>query len=144
MAACLASILELDLDDVPNFGDDRTPQVAAEAGPMGWWTALRRWLRAGPPGYGPLDIGATSDLAEVTWGDAPPEARYVVAGIPRLGGWAHSVVADALGFVVHDPYPGGSVAVGVHIDRLAATEVLVLLQPYEPFPDRFEETAAGG
>lgn len=142
MAAALASVLELELDAVPNFGDDRTPEVAAEVAAghlpgMAWWCALRRWLR----GRG-LDVAAVESLADVA-GWASPDA-HAIAVIPSpRGGWPHVVVIDTAGIVVHDPYPGPTSTVGALVGRLGCSEVWVLVRPYEPFPDQYATADAG-
>lgn len=144
MAACLATILELELAQVPNFGDDRTLEVAAELdahGAHGWWVAMRRWLRAGSPTIGPLDIAAIGSLADVIE-LSPGALALAVIPSPR-GGHTHVVVADAHGFVVHDPYPGPTGCTGAHVGRLGCTEVWVLTLPYDPFPDELEAADAG-
>lgn len=123
MAAALASVLELPLEAVPNF--------ATVEGPLGWWDAMRGWLRDEG-----ADLACVSSPADVTWhADTPPERRLVLAAIPSpRGGWSHTVVADERGVVVHDPYPGPTSCAGGLLGRLGCLEVWAIVPPYDPFP----------
>ena len=103
MAAAVASVLELDLDDVPNF--------AAVEGD-GWWRSFTDWLAARG------------------WGVIVLEGHYRWAGLaltrgksPR-GTYNHLVVTRA-GELVHDPHPSGAGLDGNPIDHW----VLVPLDP---------------
>jgi len=119
MAACIASLFEVDLDeDVPNFVDFE--------GPLAWWDAARSWCRT--RGY---DLIRISSLDQVTrWADRPP-GDHAIAGVPSpRGPWGHCVIVDRDGVVVHDPYPGGPT--GHKAEQI--DEVYLVVEPYEPFP----------
>jgi hypothetical protein len=89
-AACVASILEVSIEAVPNFdGDD-------------WYQRWNAWLR--PRG-----------LALLTWpaseGGWRPEGYSILGAESPRGDWAHAVVCLD-GEIVHDPHPVGMGKVG--------------------------------
>lgn len=89
MAACFASIFELDLDDVPNF-------AAVPGDGYEWWDAVQDWLRG--RGYFALVVEDEKMLS----------FRYptytVVSGKSPRGDFEH-VVVYRNGQMVHDPHP---------------------------------------
>lgn len=99
--ACVASILELDLADVPRFCDE----------PEGWFDRFTVWLREwhglfpvsarlsdGVPPIGGLCILSVPSVHP----DAPPDGLHAVVGLAE-------VREDRVFFdVVHDPRPGAS------------------------------------
>ena len=90
-AACIASILEVPLTEVPNFC--ATPE---------WVKELNLWLF--PRGFFYVDFR----MAE----DCPPEEVFCWAGYHVISGdgprgCRHSVVGRA-GKIVHDPHPSGA------------------------------------
>lgn len=87
MQACIASVLELDLDDVPNFVDAQS----------GWWEQLTEWL--GKRGLTPWHFSWGPD-----WRPEPGMWHLIDGPSPR-GEYLHVVVGRG-GDVVHDPYPG--------------------------------------
>lgn len=83
-AACIASILELPIDEVPNFGIKKT-----------WFPDTWNWLLE--RGYASLYFGP-GDARHV------PYCYHIVSGRSPRGDWGHAVVA--LGEkLVHDPHP---------------------------------------
>lgn len=96
MGACLASILELPIEAVPNF---------FEAGPddTDWWNALRSWLRR----YG-LGIITLTFENPAQWMHLRLAGYHIVSGpSPRLEGMHHATVWHQ-GRMVHDPHPDGT------------------------------------
>lgn len=85
MAACVASILEVAIEDVPNFCAGATDK---------WFERLADWLE--PNGLYPLCF--TLD------GEWRPQGLHVLAGKSPRGDWLHAVVAKGRE-VVHDPHP---------------------------------------
>jgi hypothetical protein len=86
-AACVASLLEIDLDEVPDLIGDR------------WASALRRWLAARDLciDFRPGDGRPLADQSD-------PPRGYAVAGLRVLDGSVHAVVCHD-GAIVHDPSP---------------------------------------
>lgn len=80
LQACIASLLELPLDDVPHFVADGD----------GWWSALLDWLRC--RGFW---------VAETV--DPSPGLGFAGGKSPR-GDWGHAVVTDGPD-IAHDPHP---------------------------------------
>jgi hypothetical protein len=76
-AACVASILEWDLDELPDLDEDWGPVLKAYLGACGW------------------------DVRFVT---GPPPAGYAIAAKRVRDGSIHSVVCRD-GKIVHDPSP---------------------------------------
>ena len=117
-AACVASLFEVHIDEVPNF--------CAFEGPLAWYDAARAWCRSW--GY---DLGTIGTLDTVThWADTPP-GDHAIASVPSpRGPWKHCVVVDRHGVVVHDPYPGAPI--GHH--AADAIEFDLVIAAYEPYP----------
>ncbi len=100
MSACLASILECDLSDIPNFTEKRSDE-------MNMWAAMREWL--GIIGYA-LVIVSTDTFMVIPSG----RELFAIAGVPsqKLEG-DHSVVVKIsskrpmhrLIEIAHDPNP---------------------------------------
>ena len=107
-AACIASILEIPLDDVPNFCNSQE-----------WVADLRAWLR--PWGLYYLDVRIPKKDADLL------DGYHVISGTsPR--GCQHSVVGYH-GKMVHDPHPSGD---GVSGELLFG--LLVLSRPVDHEP----------
>lgn len=85
-AACIASILEMDLEDVPNF---------CEGENTNWMFDLNEWLYQ-------FGLGA---LTVAFQGDIPIKKSWSCAGGKGPTGVKHSVVMKDLEFV-HDPHEG--------------------------------------
>lgn len=103
MAACVASVLELDLDDVPNF---------AANPPDTYWLSFIEWL---------MERGWYAVCFEGTF---PYPGYYMVSGDSPRGDFKHLVVYcdDEL---AHDPHPSGDGLRGDPIDQW-------LLVPLDP------------
>lgn len=86
-AACVASVLELSIDDVPNFCGLYGPE---------WFIKFDEWLRS--QGYGALMLNPD--------GGAPLHNCYYLIGGNGPRGFAHEVVG-LNGKMVHDPHPSG-------------------------------------
>ena len=90
--ACVASVLELPLEDVPNFCAEDQDE---------WLRNYNEWLR--PRGLGVIHVitDACSDsniiISEFT-------AGYHIAGVEPTKGEKHAVVIHN-GIIVHDPHP---------------------------------------
>lgn len=94
LQACVASIFDTALDDVPNFIE--APDYAA---------AISAWLE--PRGVVFLKVPLTS--GELPF--ATPGALCILAGPSPRGSHKHAVVARANGVafeIVHDPHPDGT------------------------------------
>jgi len=101
MSACLASILECDLVDVPNFTEKRNDET-------NMWIAMREWLGV---------VGYVLVIADVDIFMVIPEGRslFAIAGVPsqKLKGREHSVVVKIspkgkmgrIIEIVHNPNP---------------------------------------
>lgn len=114
LRACIASILEAPIEDVPNFAaeDDWVLKDGewsinglANDDPPGWWTALGTWLAT----RGLFAFQGAHPPTE-KWGiTGLPDGAYCIATIhsPRSEGTYHCVVANPkTGDVVWDPWPG--------------------------------------
>lgn len=86
--ACLASILEIDIEKVPNFQE-----------PVGeWYIKYKQWLNQ----FG-LDLVGVTNWDN--WPEGRPKVFSIVSGMgPR--GLQHSVIYFD-GDMVHDPHPEG-------------------------------------
>ena len=100
-AACIASLLELPLDALPNF-------CALE----GWREATDRWL--GDRGFFYLDVAPGPGFSPET---AFGRAGYHIMSGPGPRGLRHSVVGRA-GRMVHDPHPSGDGVIAEEYDFL--------------------------
>lgn len=112
MGACLASILEVSIETVPNFFD---------AGPddTDWWNALRAWLRK----FG-LGIVTLTFESPAQWMHLRLAGYHIVSGpSPRLEGMHHATVWHA-GKMVHDPHPDGT-----GIVKPETLDMLYLIEP---------------
>lgn len=133
--ACLASLLEVPLAEVPHFIhlyplEQEDPEGGHPEGPRWWresvawaeqqrpgWT-LAAWDRPEPwtPFYG-FEPGRV-DLLRRELPEAP-ERVILTAPSPR-GAWNHSVLVDAqTGELEHDPFPGGGGVLAGPGDRVA-------------------------
>lgn len=106
LPACLASILEVPLEEIPHFGDE------------GWFERFNDWLR--PQGlYAYL----------VAWAEWwAPEGIYILSGLsPRAEAegkeYLHAVVARGWE-IIHDPHPSR--------EGLSSRVDCTLLIPFDP------------
>lgn len=88
-SACVASILEMQIDDVPFFGADEL-----------WWDRFQEWLAL--RGLYAMCIQCKPEHA--------PRGFHVVGGKSPRGNFLHAVVAKGE-TIVHDPHPSRD---GVH------------------------------
>lgn len=93
MSACLASLFEIPLEDVPNFYD---------AGPddSDWYNALRDWLRGKGWGFVSISFGEGLSVNRM-------EGWQMVWGKSPRGDHLHQTVWHR-GKMVHDPHPDGT------------------------------------
>ena len=90
MLACIASILECPLDDVPDIG-------AIHDSGGSWPRALNDWLR--PRGLAYIEVKTGSYVGQM------PRTYHIIGGVsPRGFADGHAVVGYA-GQIVHDPHP---------------------------------------
>lgn len=90
-AACIASILELTLSEVPNFGASGK-----------WFSETWNWL---------LDRGMASIYDGPGSGIQRPNCYHIVSGKSPRGDWGHACVS--LGTeLVHDPHPSRAFLAG--------------------------------
>lgn len=120
--ACLASLLELDLDDVPHAVHFVT-----------WFDEVRRFMRA--------QIGSDAGCYEPRWPlyDDGIGRPVIASGPSPRGPWWHSVIVDSTtGELMHDPHPSRA---GI----LEVSDVIAIVPAYDPPPgpgvDRQLETA---
>jgi hypothetical protein len=90
LQACLASIFDLDLEEVPEFGIED-----------GWFEEFEDWC-VERFGLQPIDIDIPSTGEFFT-----PIGLHMINGKSPRGDWNHAVVADS-GDIIHDPYPEGN------------------------------------
>lgn len=135
-AACLASVLDLSIDQVPHFVALQGPDQPG-AGPI-WWIEARRWLR----GERAIDIA----MFDITPEHPTPCSMYAgepadwqLYGIgcvqsPR-GDFLHAVVVNLDGDIVHDPHPSrasmGAAITAVDLLLPIDSETHPLIQPAE-------------
>lgn len=109
LSAVVASLLELSIEEVPNFVQDH---VNHEGDPeWDWWTRLHnfvreqgfrlRYLRA-------VETPGVVDREDSAFADPEPGEFYTVSGVsPRNPAINHIVIYQD-GRLVHDPYPGAA------------------------------------
>ena len=90
MSACLASIFECDISDVPNFY-----AIAGDDDAM-WWGAVRDWLR--PKGFGIMFL-ELRDPAHLSMFDG-----WMIVSGKSTRGLDHATVWKD-GKMIHDPHP---------------------------------------
>lgn len=111
LSACLASLLELPLDEVPHFTGEGWRHRLDE-----WLAARGQWVLA----FAPPEPSSLDDAA--AWLDAAVRGYAIVSGrSPR--GLLHATVWRG-GELVHDPHPSRAGLLGVQ-------DVLVLV-PLDP------------
>lgn len=126
--ACIASILELPLSDVPNFTQLSLDREIARGVPLAeawksgtdWWYMLNDWLA--PRGFMYMEFPNAED-----W---PNDIRsrigfHIMIGRSPRGDFDHCVVGKA-GVVVHDPSEGAS---SPHLATLKAYGLFIPLNP---------------
>lgn len=123
LQAAVASLLDLELDQVPHF-----------AVYVDWWGAMRRWARERGGDFTyfalPPDKYADAWAQTVAWGREHNAYVILGGGSPR-GPFMHVVVGTVDLEVVHDPHP--SRAGLTYVD-----EAIVYCEPYNPPPVTLE------
>jgi len=112
--ACVASILEMSSDEVPNFVGEYEEL---------WWQKFIEWLK-------PLNLTAYDIPAETQDGYEVVTSGYVIltADSPRFQGGLHCVVTlDNV--IVHDPHPDRANPTG----KRRYWTILSPLDPAKPF-----------
>lgn len=112
-SACLASVLELPIEEVPNFfhGEDKSPEA--------WWRRARAWLET--QGFGIVCMTVDSDHHDpLHW--YHPDAYLIVAGKSERGR-DHAIVCRG-GRMIHDPHPSQT--------GIIRPESVDLLYPLDP------------
>jgi hypothetical protein len=105
-SACVASLLELPIADVPYFMGDK--------GTEDWFGPFAEWLK--PHGFYPVCFGLQEGNA---W---RPQGFHILSGKgPR--GFDHSVVAREAS-IVHDPHPSRA--------GLVTRSDVIMLIPFDP------------
>ena len=113
-AACIASLLELPIDQVPNF--------AAAGDDSRWLRACNRWLNERGIGYADLTWeGAAPDFVFELW--IAPAQLYIAGGLSERG-LQHCVVMRGDRELVHDPHPSRA--------GILKVEAIGLLMPLNP------------
>lgn len=105
--ACLASLLEVPIAEVPHFA-----HLYPSDGTLEWWDASVAWVRSTLPGW---TLGCWhrpnrgwSGVYSAEDASAAPD-RVILTGPSPRGAWNHSVlVYAATGELAHDPFPGGT------------------------------------
>lgn len=109
LQAGVASILELTLEEVPNFAEVQGPK---------WWDRYAEWMKE-QNGLYPLYLKVFGDddplLKEL-------QGYHLIVGKSPRGDWLHVVVAKD-GKVVHDPNPQGDGS----LEEVVAVELFVSL-----------------
>lgn len=108
-AACVASVLCMQLHDVPNFCADKGRD---EAGRLVWFKTFRAWLVG--HGLTPVvwNLNATLDDAREQLADHLPDTLMIVSGKAERG-LVHATVWRG-GEMVHDPHPSRVGLLDVH------------------------------
>lgn len=104
--ACMASLLERGLDDVPNFMEIIDDEQRHEAERQ-WWESQ---------GFALLNVNYGPE-------EPVPPCLHIVTGKSPRGDWLHSCVAKG-GTIVHDPRPEGG-----GLDDVQWRTLLVPLNP---------------
>jgi hypothetical protein len=94
--ACVASLLELPIEEVPHVVEDHV------RGGTHWAIALNRWLR--PRGLGYVEMPAQGSSC---YGMLDVSGGYYVASGPGPRGYPHAVI-EREGVLAHDPHPSGA------------------------------------
>jgi hypothetical protein len=120
-ATCLAMILGLELDDVPN--------IAGEVPPEEWWGELQKWL--GKHGLSMMEIGLDVPFKFF----ALEGTKCILSGKSPRGEFNHSVVghfSEERGFCYeYDPHPSDAFLDG----SVQSAGILVPLCPGQVFMD---------
>lgn len=121
LQAAVASLLDLELDEVPHF-----------ALFVDWFAAMRRWARERDGDFTYFPAPGTDDQYAEVWERVVEWGRggdvYVILGGPSpRGPFGHVVVGNVDLEVVHDPHPSRAGLVEVE-------DAIVYCAPYDPAP----------
>ena len=113
-AACLASLLDLSIEEVPNFCHEERNNTY-------WMRKVQKWLLKYDLGIVSLNFYKLEDMKEaIKIGNFPKNVYYIISGqSPR--GLLHAVIGQN-GEVVHDPHPDGG---GIEVEEPCEIELLV-------------------
>lgn len=104
MSACIASILELDINDVPNFAQQATDRSLSMV------SLIREWLRARDLGLVWIECRPEGEVLEYSFSALC--CYFIASGVsPRDPHIQHAVVAWG-NDLVHDPHPEGGFLMG--------------------------------
>jgi len=125
LRACIASLLELPAEAVPNFMEGLPVEWCPKA-PLAWGQAFRAatnaWLE--PRGLAYFEIGFAEALPDWAWEVIPPAGYWIGLGeIVAGSGDLHNVVMRGRG-LAHDPSPGRR-----GLERFVGIGLLVPLDP---------------
>lgn len=120
LQAAVASLLELDVDEVPHF-----------AVYVDWFAAMRRWARERDGDFTYFEFPVLEQYTEswasvVAWG-REHQAHVLLSGPSPRGPFWHVVVGNVDLEVVHDPHPSRAGLVEVR-------DAIVYVSPYDPPP----------
>lgn len=118
-SACLASILELPLSEVPCFFVGNGEPHPVEDQPRVWWGRVRQWLRERGLGIVTIAYDGTWD-----WADVGVEG-YQLVTVTTDRGFDHSQVWHN-GHLVHDPHPAA------HLSTVKAVTNMDILYSLTP------------
>jgi len=114
-SACIASILEMDIEDVPYFMGDLEQIEDPE---FDWFTGFLSWLFG--KGYWAIPLPLNN-----AW---RPDGLYILSGKSPRGDYDHSVVASGTELtIVHDPHPDNT-GILTHDD-------VVVIVPLDPIQE---------
>jgi hypothetical protein len=126
----VASLLDLDVDEVPHF-----------AVYLDWFGAMRRWARERDGDFTYFPIPVPDQYADAwasvqAWmAEAPDRSRFLIIDGPSpRGDFWHVAVGNADLSLAHDPHPSQAGLVEVK-------GVIVYCSPYDPAPVTLELTA---
>jgi hypothetical protein len=118
-AACVASLLELEIDKVPNFHEEHDPS---------WPAAFKTWLAQ--HGLFPLVINIPTDSPDDLLAHLMVNGATCIAGGQTARGSHHACIYRGCN-LIHDPYPDG--------EGLEVIEDMTFLVPvtfkYEKHPE---------
>ncbi len=114
LRACVASLLELNLHDVPHFIEEHDVR---------WFEGIQEFLAKETSGIWTIcctEVAWPSVVGTPDPENVPPLQRYVIASGPSpRGPWLHSVLVDAFtGELAHDPHPSRQGVTGHLVDLL--------------------------
>lgn len=107
--ACLASLLEVPLAEVPHF-IHLYPAADVQGELPDWWAASISWVEEQRPGWTLAAWDRPEEWRPIYDRDVHEgmPSRVILTGPSPRGAWNHSVLMfDLDGTLAHDPFPGG-------------------------------------